>query len=176
MTRENEWLRKIAEGDPAGWEALTDFYYEDILRYCLYHTPDRPSAEDAVQETFLKVVRYFPNYRHRGKFRAFLYKVAANTCADLWRRRREELSMEELETVGAVGVGEPGFGQAEGEMAFQELVRGLSEELREIVYLRFAQDLKLREISQVTGLPLRTVQSRLRSALRQIKSGMEKEE
>ena len=176
LTRENEWLRKIAEGDPAGWEELTDFYYEDILRYCLYHAPDRSLAEDAVQETFLKVVRYLPNYRHRGRFRAFLYKVAANTCADLWRRRREELPMEELEAVGAVSVGEPGFGRAEEEMVFQELVRGLSEELREIVYLRFAQDLKLREISEVTGLPLRTVQSRLRSALRQIKSGMEKEE
>lgn len=65
-------------------------YYEDILRYCIYHAPDKTAAEDAVQETFLKVIRYMPNYRHRGKFRAFLYKVAANTCKDQWRKGARE--------------------------------------------------------------------------------------
>lgn len=176
MTRENEWLRKIAEGDPAGWEELTAFYYEEILRYCLYHTPDRTSAEDAVQETFLKVVKYFPAYRHRGKFRAFLYKVAANTCADLWRRSKHERLMEDYEGMGEMSCQEAGFGQAEEDMDFGKMVRELPKDLREIVYLRFAQDLKLREIGEVTGLPLRTVQSRLRTALAQIKARMEKEE
>ena len=65
-------------------------YYEDIYRYCIYHAPDRNLAQDAVQETFLKVIRYFPNYRDRGKFRAFLYKVASNVCTDQWRKCREE--------------------------------------------------------------------------------------
>ena len=78
--RENELLRKIAKGETEYWEELIGMYYEDILRYCIYHAPDKTAAEDAVQETFLKVIRYMPNYRHRGKFRAFLYKVAANTA------------------------------------------------------------------------------------------------
>lgn len=77
--RENELLRKIAKGETEYWEELIGMYYEDILRYCIYHAPDKTAAEDAVQETFLKVIRYMPNYRHRGKFRAFLYKVAAKT-------------------------------------------------------------------------------------------------
>lgn len=72
--RENELLRKIAKGETEYWEELIGMYYEDILRYCIYHAPDKTAAEDAVQETFLKVIRYMPNYRHRGKFRAFLYK------------------------------------------------------------------------------------------------------
>lgn len=89
--RENELLRKIAKGETEYWEELIGMYYEDILRYCIYHAPDKTAAEDAVQETFLKVIRYMPNYRHRGKFRAFLYKVAANTCKDQWRKcAREE--------------------------------------------------------------------------------------
>lgn len=64
--RENELLRKIAKGETEYWEELIGMYYEDILRYCIYHAPDKTAAEDAVQETFLKVIRYMPNYRHRG--------------------------------------------------------------------------------------------------------------
>ena len=67
--RENELLRKIAKGETEYWEELIGMYYEDILRYCIYHAPDKTAAEDAVQETFLKVIRYMPNYSHRGKFR-----------------------------------------------------------------------------------------------------------
>ena len=58
MTRENELLKKIAKGETEYWEELIGMYYEDILRYCIYHAPDKTAAEDAVQETFLKVIRY----------------------------------------------------------------------------------------------------------------------
>ena len=124
MTRENELLRKILRGENEYWEELIGMYYEDIYRYCIYHAPDRNLAQDAVQETFLKVIRYFPNYRDRGKFRAFLYKVASNMCTDQWRK-----------------------------------------ELREIVYLKYAQELTMREIAKVLNIPMRTVQSKLRRAL-----------
>ena len=72
LTRENELLRKIAKGETEYWEELIGMYYEDILRYCIYHAPDKTAAEDAVQETFLKVIRYMPDYRHRGKVQGIL--------------------------------------------------------------------------------------------------------
>ena len=52
----------------------------------------------------------------------------------------------------------------------------LPEELREIVILRFSQELKLGEIARVTGLPMRTVQSRLRKALKLLKQELERRE
>ena len=54
----------------------------------MFRLPDRYLAEDAVQETFLKVFRYFDDYRHKGRFRAFLYKVAGNTCIDMMRKKQ----------------------------------------------------------------------------------------
>ena len=57
----------------------------------------------------------------------------------------------------------------------RELVRTLPETQREIVLLRFAQDLTLREIAEITELPLRTVQSRLRAALKNLRTIYEKE-
>lgn len=52
MTRENELLKKIAKGETEYWEELIGMYYEDILRYCIYHAPDKTAAEDAVQGHF----------------------------------------------------------------------------------------------------------------------------
>ena len=116
-------------------------------------------AEDAVQETFLKVIRYFPNYRDRGKFRAFLYKVASNVCTNQWRKCREEEIPEDTVYL------ETGYARSEDDIRFLERVRALPEELREIVYWKYAQELTMREIAKVLNIPMRTVQSKLRRAL-----------
>ena len=177
MTRENELLKKIAKGENEYWEELIRMYYEDILRYCIYHAPDKTAAEDAVQETFLKVFRYVPHYRHRGKFRAFLYKVASNTCKDQWRKCAKE---EWYDTDAEDADGEKklpdemiyletGYARSEGEINFLRLVHDLPEEQREVVYLKYAQELSFREIAGILGIPARTVQSRLRIALKKLR-------
>ncbi len=60
-------------------------------------------------------------------------------------------------------------------MNFQHMVRKLPEELREIVYLKYAQELSFKEIAMVLDLPMLTVQSRLRRALKLLKREMEGE-
>ena len=71
MTREDEIFEKLKNGDESGAAELVGMYYEDILRYCMFRLSDRYLAEDAVQETFLKVFRYFDDYRHRGRIPCF---------------------------------------------------------------------------------------------------------
>ena len=95
--------------------------------------------------------------------------MASNTCTDLWRKRGAVSLTEDMEFQ------ETGYARSEAEVNFQYMVRSLSEELREVVYLKFAQELTLREISMVTQIPMRTVQSRLRRALKIMKKEMEGE-
>ena len=163
MTREDEIFKKLKQGDENAPEELVKLYYPEILRYCLWHAPDRMAAEDAAQETFLKAVRHFDRYVHKGRFKAFLYQIAANTCVDMWRKKKPEALPEELVYT------EREFDRAEQEADLARLVERLPEKQREIVLLRFAQDLTLRETADVLGLPLRTVQSRLRAALKYLK-------
>lgn len=87
MTRENEIFKQIEQGNMEGLDELVSMYYPEIYRYCCWHTSNQANAEDAVQETFLKAVRYMDRYAHRGRFRAFLYRIAANTCIDMSRRK-----------------------------------------------------------------------------------------
>ena len=100
MTREDEIFRKIEQGDSGGLDELVSLYYPEILRYCRWHTPDQATAEDAAQETFLKAVRHFDRYVHKGRFKAFLYQIAANTCVDMWRKKKPEALPEELVYTG----------------------------------------------------------------------------
>ena len=81
----------------------------------------------------------------------------------MWRKKKPEALPEELVYT------EREFDRAEQEADLARLVERLPEKQREIVLLRFAQDLTLRETADVLGLPLRTVQSRLRAALKYLK-------
>lgn len=172
MTREDELIQRIEHGDAEAVEELVKRFYPEILRYCLWHAPDRSLAEDAVQETFYKAIRYFNHYVHKGKFKSFLYQIAANTCIDMRRKKwQTEISFEELNVDPSYL--DPTFEEIHANLTLKQLVRSLPEETQEIVLLRFGQDLSLREIGEVIGLPLRTVQSKLRSALKRLKKEFE---
>lgn len=170
MLHEDELLQRIKDGDISSLDKLVAFYYPDILRYCLWHTPNRQTAEDTTQDTFLKAIRHLDAYVHRGKFRAYLYKIAANVCIDYSRKKTMEQLPDDLQEYDSH------LEQIESNANFVWLLRGLPGEQREVVLLRFVHDLKVREIAEVVGVPMRTVQSRLRSALKQIERDFGKEE
>lgn len=173
MTREDKLIQKLEQGEPGAADELIAAFYPEVLRYCLWHAPDRSLAEDAAQETFLKAIRYFDRYTHQGKFKSFLYRIAANTCTDMRRKYcRPDISLEE--SAIDPGYEEPAFDAIRSDMALRQLVSGLPPDQREIVLLRFGQDLTLRETAEVVKLPLRTVQSKLRSALKKLKKESEK--
>lgn len=169
MTREDKLIQRMEQGDSKAVEELIEMFYAEILRYCLFHVPNRSLAEDAAQETFLKVIRFHGHYtRSRGKFKPFLYQIAANTCIDMARKtRRSDVSLEQL--TKEFSYAEKGYENARSNLAFKQLTAGLPDDLQELVLLKYGQDLTMREIAQVTDLPLRTVQSRLRAALKKIK-------
>lgn len=168
MAREDELFRKLNSGDVSALDELIRIYYPEILRYCFWHTSDRQEAEDATQETFLKAVRHLDSYTHQGKFRAFLYKIAANNCTDLWRQCKMQAQYESEEYI------EPGFARAESDISVKKMLDTLPDNQREVVILRYVHELKIREISVILNEPLRTVQSRLRTALKTLKKNLMK--
>lgn len=169
MTREKKLIRQIENGDKGTLGELIEMYYADILRYCRWHTSGAVYAEDATQETFLKAVRYLDAAGFNGEFRPFIYKIARNTCIDLARKRcQDDTNLEELEQ--EPGYLEAGFEQTEDDVWLQQLIRNLDSEVQEILLLRFGQNLTIRETAQTMGLPLRTVQSKLRSILKKLKT------
>ena len=167
MIEEKDLIRRAGQGDSDAFRQLVETYQAPVYRLALRMCGgDAALAEDAAQETFLKAVRHIDAYAHRGRFKAYLYKIAANTCTDLWRRsgRREPTEPEEYI--------EPGFARVEAELSLAQLLSTLTAKQREVVELRYVHDLKLREIAEIVDEPLRTVQSRLRSALKTLERSL----
>ena len=176
MNREEKKYKEWKMGNRAAGDELVGMYYADIYRYCRWHTKNQQQAEDATQEVFLKFFRYVDKYRDRGALKAFLYRIAENTCRDYAKRKCNSTEVSWMEDESREpSFEEVRFSEIESVQNFYVLIENLPEEQRELVILRYGQDLTMREISGITGLKLRTVQSRLRSALSKIEKEMGKE-
>ena len=169
MAREDELIRQIKQGRRECLDELGELYYPAILRYCMWHMPDRESALDATQETFLKLVRFIDRYSHRGQFKSFLYRIAANTCIDIKRKTAATAELVSEELLLADCRSESSFQRIEDRQQLARALDCVSPEQRELILLRYGQELSLKEISAVTGLPLRTVQTKLRRAIQKLR-------
>jgi RNA polymerase sigma-70 factor (ECF subfamily) len=158
-------VRAVLGGDTEAFGVLVDRYQERCLRLALHILGSREDAEDAVQESFLRVYRYLGGYREREKFAAWLYRILVNQCRTiLSRRQRREQPMPDWEwdTTRAVDAG-----GVEQDSLRDELARALdalTEEQREAVVLRYADDLTYDEMSAVTGAGVSALKMRVQRA------------
>lgn len=174
MTRENKLIKLAKQGNPSALDELIRLYYPRIYKYCCFHTKTIEQAEDATQETFYKAVKFLPSYKNVGTFQAFLYKIALNVCIDYGRAKHQsELSINEAGDPD-LAFYDSNFENIESNVDFARLLETLTPKQRELVILRFGQNLTLKEVAAVTDSNLRTCQSNLRKALKQIKKNMER--
>ena len=131
--------------------------------------PDEDDVDDVVQEVFLKALQNLHRYDPaRGMFKSWLYRIAANASMDIQKKRRsadkyktQQLTEEDLHTDN------PGHSERarQGKRELQTALQSLPGRERQVVLLFFYHDLSNREISEILGLPLGTVKSRMRSAV-----------
>lgn len=126
--------------------------YEKIYRYCYFRVGNAAVAEDLTQETFL---RFFESshYRDAGRPLAYLYTIARNLCVDEYRRNRE-LPLEGKEAGESPGcfLAHEGFEEKSVTyLALHAALAELSEEERELLLLRYANELSFAQLAQIYG-------------------------
>ncbi len=136
---------------------------------------DPAAAQDLTQEAFIRAFRHLATFDAAHKFSNWILRIARNAAIDALRRREPEfVPLDEdgegraapAETIPAPP-GEDGFRRLERQDAARALERalsGLRPEYRELIVLRYHEDLSYEEIAEVTGLPLGTVKSFLHRA------------
>jgi RNA polymerase sigma factor (sigma-70 family) len=169
---DEQLLLQLKNVNPAALEALIYRYHAPIYAYLSRLVRSPHLAEDLTQECFARVCMAVRDGRLPTDLRPWVYKIATNLCKDLWRKAsyRNEIPTEEQhissqpdrDTVSSIL-----SRQWEREEVVQALSR-LSDDSRQIVVLRYYQDLKLQEISDITEIPLSTVKSKLYQALRKL--------
>jgi RNA polymerase sigma-70 factor (ECF subfamily) len=142
--------------------------YDKIYRYCYYKVRNSILAEDLTQETFLK---YFAqnDYIERGKMLAYLYVIARNLCADSFRKIQPELLTEDIPHTDC-------FEQIELNYTLWHALKTLPEQERELLLLRYVNELSVGEISSVMGISRFAVYRKTCSAIAALKKILEKED
>lgn len=169
MEQENaEIARGLRRRDPDLLDRLIEQYQHRLLRYLIYLTGHRESAEDLFQETWIRVLERGAQYDGRHNFSTWLFTVARNLVIDLARKKKlaslDSLGEEEGEPVQIAADAPSAFemmaAQEDSEMVMQALAR-IPAEYREALVLRFHEELSLEEIAGITHAPLGTVKSRI---------------
>ena len=172
----------LKKQNPELLDHLIELYQHRLMRYLLFLTGKREVAEDLFQETWMRVLLRGAQYNGKARFDTWLFTIARNLVIDLSRKR----TMASLDEMSERGEDERPFEIAmEGPSPLEqfqsredcaevgEVLLKLEPTYREVLVLRFYEELSLEEIATVTKAPLSTVKSRLYRGLAALKPQME---
>jgi len=150
-------IARARAGDAEAWGQLYREYAPAIFRFCRRAMPTREDAEDATMEIFMKLKSKLSQYDATRSFSAWLYKVAANHCWDILRRRkiRQDKETEDVENV-ALEHPEPSQLEKLIEQRSSEEVRKALEKMsvraRMALVMRYYSDMSYDEIADALGV------------------------
>lgn len=165
---------RARDGDAEAFAELVTFFHVRCLRYARYMLGEEEDAEEAVQDTFVRVYDHLGQFRPDARFEPWLFRILANRCRTVRerRRRRESLVITgELPTVAAEA---PAMSQdllEEVEAALEEL----PAEQREAFLLRHVEDLSYEDMAVITGVRLSALRMRVKRACDTLRSRLKEE-
>ena len=169
-----ELAKRASQGDDGAFEALVTKYERQVYNLALRTLLDPEDARDVVQEVFLRVYEKIGDFRGESAFSTWLYRVAVNLCTDAIRGRQKRwsysLDAPYFDKDAPLQVSEKGPSvedEVESRILMQKIAGALvdlSPEHRTMLVLAHIKGLSYEEISQITGVPMGTVKSRLARA------------
>ena len=179
IQRENAAIaRGLKRQDPELLDQLIETYQHRLMRYLMFLTGKREVAEDLFQETWIRVLRRGSQYNGQARFDTWIFTIARNLVIDL-SRKRTMASLDEMREGGdderpfeIVEDGPSPLEQFQGRENAAEVaavILTLDPSYREVLTLRFHEEMSLEEIASVTRAPLSTVKSRLYRGLAALK-------
>lgn len=160
-------LVKKARQDPRAFRELYSHYFPRVYAYVSYRIGRVQDVEDLIADAFLRVVERLDEFQWRGKgsFAAWLFRIAHNLVSDFYRRGRgaeESVPLEELPELGSSSLlPADAVSQKEKFAYLRRLISSLSPRRQEIITLKFFGSLRNKEIAVLLGLDERTVASHL---------------
>lgn len=168
-------VRLYAEGNNSAFDVLLDRYEQRIFSYISFIVHNQEVAEDIFQETFMKAIVTIQQgrYTENGRFQAWLTRIAHNLIIDFFRQCKNENCVSnddvEYDLFNDVKLSETTI---EMKMVKDQtlddvrlLVENLPQNQKEVVYMRYYQELSFKEIAEATGVSINTALGRMRYAL-----------
>jgi RNA polymerase sigma-70 factor (ECF subfamily) len=169
-------MLRYKDGDTAAFEMLYRRHNDALYRYLLRLCRHQATAEDVFQEVWGKIIKARASYRPTAKFTTFMYRVAHNCFIDHVRRNKRHSNNVELEPELHTDASELPETLTERSLAKERLtlaLRDLPEEQRDVFLLHEEGGLSVDQIASVTGCNRETAKSRLRYAVKKLRSAIE---
>lgn len=175
MTDE-ELALAYADGNNKAFDLLLSRNQTKLFSYILFVVRDREKAEDVFQETFVKVITKLQQKRYvtSGKFSAWLVRIAHNVIMDLYRDRKVEKIVETSDGNDLANLGGDNVLDINIESRYvndqvmedvKKIMNLLPTPQREVVYMRYYQQLSFKEIAECTNVSINTALGRMRYAI-----------
>jgi RNA polymerase sigma-70 factor, ECF subfamily len=167
-TIEPDVLDQVQKGNPQAFTQLVDAYQRPVYNLCYRMLGDASEAEDASQESFLRVYKNVKRYDHKRPFSTWLLSIAAHYCIDQLRKRRMVIvSMDDLPYIDPPD-GSPGpeasYHMMEDQKKMEDLLKSLNPHDRAAVIMYYWYDFSYEEIASSLSLTVSAVKSRLHRA------------
>lgn len=175
LMTDEELAIMYVDGDNKAFDLLLSRNQEKLFTYILFVVRDREMANDMFQETFFKVVSRLQQgkYIANGKFGAWLMRIAHNVIMDWYRQQRAQNIVDapkenDLSNVGSTLLESSREGELVNNQVMEDVRRMMSHlpaSQREVVFMRFYQQMSFKEIAEATGVSINTALGRMRYAI-----------
>lgn len=175
LMTDEELAIMYVDGDNKAFDLLLSRNQEKLFTYILFVVRDREMANDMFQETFFKVVSRLQQgkYIANGKFSAWLMRIAHNVIMDWYRQQRAQNIVDapkenDLSNVGSTLLESSREGELVNNQVMENVRRMMSHlpaSQREVVFMRFYQQMSFKEIAEATGVSINTALGRMRYAI-----------
>lgn len=169
---DEQLMGRVRRGDEGSLGALVRRHSGPLLSFVTRMARDRAEAEDLFQEVWIAVWVHRASFDATRRFKPWLYRIAANKCADARRRRRAWASSEIVASNARAGAGCDRLAQEESLAAVDRAIGSLGDMQREVVTLRLFASLRYAEIAAVLGVSESTVRSHMCHALRTLRGAL----
>ncbi len=167
MQSDEELIGLANKGDAEAFEALYYRYRDWVYRLAWRFTGNQDQALDVLQETFIYLLKKFPDLKLTARMTTFLYPVVKHLSLAISRGNRRQINSDEFLNELPSPVPKDAHG-SRSELA--AVLAVLPDEQREVILMRFVDDMKIVEIAKALKIPVGTVKSRLHNALQTLRS------
>ena len=173
---DEELALEYIDGNNSAFDLLLSRNETKLFSYILFMVRDRHVAEDVFQDTFVKIIVKLNEgkYRTTGKFSAWAMRIAHNVIMDRFREQKVEnvVETDEENDMSNISLSELLVSNAEDSFVRTQVLRDvekimnkLPDSQREVVYMRFYQNLSFREIAEIKDMSINTALGRMRYAV-----------
>jgi len=166
------FIKQALAGDQKAYRTLTERHRMAVFHIIYKIVRHKETADDLVQETFMKAFVSLASYRSEYRFSTWLYKIAANCSIDYLRKKRiQALSLDRPTDDNSTGreIDVPDYSyhperdlvRKEQRFSIEEAIQSLPEKYRDVIIYRHKDDKSYEEIADLLGIPLGTVKARI---------------